>query len=374
MATRPLLILLSGSFWALAALYGPQPLLPRFAEEFQISVTDAASLITWSLVAMSMGPLLMGFLLQRFQSNRLITACLLLLSCSELLFWMTEQWDFLLVLRFFQGGLIAAMLAGTMTYLSGIANKLNRVMAYYVGSTIVGGLFGRLFAGYLASEFSWEAFFPIMGMCFLISGLASLTLPPEPVAPQVHNWRRLPGVLKHAFVRNRYVIVFCGFFVLTAALNFLPFRLKQLQPALDDKNISLFYLGFIAGFIVTLLAPQIAERMKGLMRTAMFAMIAVALGIALLAIPSIGMVFVGTTLLTCGFFLTHTSVATSLNKAQEMDRGAINSMYVSIYYIGGTAGSYVPGLVYMRSGWLFFCGLILAVCVLGVYFAFLSRS
>jgi YNFM family putative membrane transporter len=77
-------------------------------------------------------------------------------------------------------------------------------------------------------------------------------------------------------------------------------------------------------------------------------------------------VFLAVTLVTCGFFLQHATIAALLN-AYAADRASdVNSMYVAFYYVGGTAGSYLPGLVYASVGWSYFVGLLLIMMSLSI--------
>ena len=155
MKVSTLLNLLLGPLCALGVLYAPQPLLPLLADFFSLSNTQAGSLITASLMALTVGPLLAGFLMQRIPPRRLIAMALLGLGIAELAHVYTGSFAVLLVLRFFQGGCIAAILAATMTYVASSAHHLKQAMAYYVGATIIGGLAGRLVAGYLSAAFGW---------------------------------------------------------------------------------------------------------------------------------------------------------------------------------------------------------------------------
>ena len=50
---------------------------------------------------------------------------------------------------------------------------------------------------------------------------------------------------------------------MTATLNFVPFRLEELDETLGEASIALFYLGFVVGFAVSGAAPKIAGGLGG---------------------------------------------------------------------------------------------------------------
>ena len=87
----------------------------------------------------------------------------------------------------------------------------------------------------------------------------------------------------------------------------------------------------------------------------------VASGLLIGAIDSVVAVFIAVLLVTSGFFLQHATIAGSLNSYAGDRAGDVNSLYVSFYYIGGTAGSYLPGLLYVSAGWTPFVLLLLAI-------------
>ena len=359
----------------MAALYSPQPLLPFFARIFEVSEAESASLISLSPLSMSVGPLFMGVLLQRYSPRLMLLCCLAGLLVTTVTFSLLDSFLHMKWLRFTQGAIIAAQLAATMTYITSMSTRMGQVMAYYVGAAIMGGLSGRLTAGFVSEYASWRFFFAGLGVLFFFCLWQALSL------PDAHKKQRKTvkldvflEVLRDGYVVRMYLIIALAFFVMTGILNYIPFRLEELSPAIGESRISLFYLGFVLGCIVTINAPRIASRVGGTFNAAKIGISSVLLGLLLAFTSSIAVTFLVVTLVTCGFFLQHTSIATLLNRYAGEKAGVVNSLYISVYYFGGSAGAYLPGLVYESFDWMMFTVLLILVIVLSVFVAYSVRD
>ncbi len=343
----------------MAALYSPQPMLPFFARLFSVSEAESASLISWSLLSMSIGPLFMGYLLQRYSPKHMLSCCIAGLAFCTLAFPIAGSLGLMKLMRFILGGLISAQLAATMTYIAGASTNMRQVMGFYVGAAVMGGLSGRIIAGFVTEYFDWRLFFFALGVALLFCLFKSFQLS-DTKRPEKgeFSFRKLWRVLDDRYIRRLYIAIMSAFFVMTGILNFVPFRLEALDPSFGESLISLFYLGFVFGFFVSVSAPQIADLVGGTMRAAFTGITAIVLGLGAASLPSVVAVFIAVALVTSGFFLLHTSTATLLNTYAGDHAGKVNSLYIAIYYLGGSAGSYLPGLLYVSHGWMHFLGLL----------------
>ena len=301
---------------------------------------------------MSFGPLCMGFLLQKYSARKLLTSCLFALAISEFVFAWFSSYTVLKAIRFVQGGLFSALLAATMTYIAGAASNMRQALAYYVAASVLGGLSGRIIAGFLSEHISWQTFFVGIGVAFLLVGVITLRLPggvaPKKSAVSVH---RLLEVLRDRYVTGLFGVIMLCFFVMNGFINYVPFRLEEIDPTVGEAVISLFYLGFIVSFFVSSNAPRIADGLGGEKRAVLAGVVLVLCGILTAGLYAEGAIFFAVLLMTSGFFLQHATVSALLNRYAGDRAGDVNSLYVSFYYIGGTAGSYLPGLVYVSAGW-----------------------
>jgi len=83
------------------------------------------------------------------------------------------------------------------------------------------------------------------------------------------------------------------------------------------------------------------------------------LGTAAFALPGNQLAYLSMLVFAAGMFTLHSVLSALLNHLERDRKGLINGLYVSAYYCGGALGSYFPGFLYQRFGWLAFILLLL---------------
>lgn len=366
MAKRDVLTILLTTFMGMAVLYAPQPVFPVLAEEFGVSETAIASLITWSLLPMAIVPLFGGLLMQVLSPRRLLAGSAFLLGSTELAFTMTDVFWGLVVIRFVQGALVSTLLAATMTYVSLQAARVSRVMALYVAASVLGGLIGRLAAGYGAAWIGTSAVFLAIGGVTLGSAVLAWGLEPEPTRRQRGvNLSRLGAVLRTPSLVPLYGVVFSAFFVFTALLNYVPFRISDLGVGGTGAS-GLAYIGFLLGIAASLLSHRIVNFAGGELRATALGSVVLGAALGLAWVSAFSAVVASIVGASGGFFLLHAVLSGYVNQTAETDTSLVNGLYVAIYYAGGAAGSYVPGLVYEAAGWTAFLGVLALINAAGL--------
>lgn len=352
--------LLLTSVLALAALYAPQPILPRWADAYGLPETRVALVISVALIPLGVAPLAAGALLRRMATTNLLRGASGVLAVAVGLTAVRPPFLLLLGLRVVQGTAIAALLTALMTHIaqSRQGAAMQRLMSAYVAATILGGFLGRLGAGLTASLASDAHFFAGLAGLLLVSDIGLQRLPVRAPTRRASSCSR-PGVadiLQRVPVVRIYALVFCLFFVFSAFMNFLPFRLREVRPGASDALAGALYAGYLVGVIASLGAQRVTAALPR-PRTAMVlgaGGVLVALGIAMG--PSVPVLFGAVAVLCATFFLAHAVAAGHVNDAGGGDpdgagRSLVNGLYVAVYYTGGVLGAYVPGFVYDAYGW-----------------------
>lgn len=369
-----LIIVLAATFLIFAVLYGVQPLLPRISAVFGVSATASATLIMWSMLAMSAAPLVLGLVMQRIPPRRLIAWSMVGLGLTEMGLFYVSWFPGLQAVRLIQGALVATVAASVMTYIALTAHNLRQVMAYFVSVSVVGGLIGRIVSGAIATHWVWEGGFLFWGLIAFLCGIGAFRLAPEPDQPtQTSGWHRLFGVLRNRRFVQLYGVIFAAFFVFTAFVNFLPFRLRQLDPHLSETVLALAYTGFVMGMTTSLFAPRIADRLGGSLRAMMLGLSLLALGLLLTWGDATALVFASVFPASGGLFLCHAVLSGYLNSLAGSKASSVNSLYVSIYYGSGALGAFVPGLVFASFGWTMFLLLLFGFITSGLLLIWSSR-
>lgn len=371
--SRPsFLIVLFSTILAFTVLYAPQPLLPLLAQELGVSRSAASLLITVTLIPLSIAPIAYGFLLESVSAQRMLVGAALLLAGTSFVLATGPGYSGFLFIRLLQGLLIPAMLTALMTYISTSAapGKLGRAMAVYVACTVLGGFSGRAFSGFVAEWASWQTSFFLIGVLLLTATALLLRLQSDSASrfSRVHPGA-IVGVLRTAGLARAYLVIFCAFFVFASLLNFLPFRLLELDESLGSGAIALMYTGYLMGIAVSLGSGRIAAALGSRKRAVVLGLLLQLAATLLFMIPAVPVLFANMFLLCAGMFLVHGLLPGFINELAPERRGIVNGLYVAAYYAGGSAGSFAPGLLLASGGWNAFIVGLAVVVVLALVMA-----
>ena len=76
-----------------------------------------------------------------------------------------------------------------------------------------------------------------------------------------------------------------------------------------------------------------------------------AAGTMLTLIHSVPVIIAGHTLEATGVFACQPASASHVGKSAHEARSSAAGLYISFYYLGGFAGSVLPGLLWRHAGW-----------------------
>ena len=361
-------------------LYAPQPMLSELADRFMVSKPEAGLLVSITLIPMALAPLTYGVVLRQLSALTILKWALPLLAVSMALSGQVNDYNSMLLLRLVQGALMPAILTATMAYLAAgrTGPALSRVMAIYIASTIVGGMAGRVISGQLAAFLDWSWVSLIWaGLLLMVTLTPWRKATPKPLNLIRPSRAGIVEAISSGGNRAIYLAVLCAFWVFAGYLNYLPFRINEIDPAASTALVGLSYLGYSIGVVSALSAGWVAKQLGGAIRACFlgFAILLASLGMTFFSIEVLmGQVFV----MCLGMFLIHTLAAAEVNHNAKTLGGVVNGLYVSAYYAGGALGAWVTGYVYEVFGWTAFVGTLAAVGLLGmsmmVYYARLSAG
>lgn len=374
--------LLCSSIFIFFVLYAPQPLLPLFSHTFNVSPAVSGSLMTATMIPLAIAPLFYGFLFQKLNTLKILKFTMMLLAITCIIFPFIKTFELLLLCRVLQGMLLPAALTAMTSHIGQTYknDQLQKNMTIYIGSTILGGFFGRLLAASFTELFNWQSFYYLIAI-----GLLSFAvfIKANATTKNTTNNKTRPAIingikdLKQPGLFKIYSAVFCMFFCFTAILNYLPFILKNDFNMQSTANIGLVYIGYLLGAIASLLTPFLVKRflMPFKLLSIIFLIYCSAL---LLMMPNQFQLFFIAFSLFCGaMFIIHSIAAPLVNKISQAPASVTNGVYVSFYYSGGALGSFLPGLVYQSHGKTAFLVVILLVCLFGlglVYSGYLNST
>jgi predicted MFS family arabinose efflux permease len=94
-----------------------------------------------------------------------------------------------------------------------------------------------------------------------------------------------------------------------------------------------------------------------------------AAGVSLTLVHSLPAVLVGLTLVCTGVFIANSAGSSYVGSAATQSRASAVGLYVTFYYVGGSAGSAIPGWFWTRGGWPACAALIVCVQLLTITLA-----
>ena len=347
-----------------SVLYAPQPILPLLSAEFSTTPSRTALLISVPLLCLGIAPVAYGYVIEAVSPRNLLRVAVALLGLSQAAIALTDGFAAMLAWRTFQGLLIPGIFTSLVTYCASLAapEQVRRYVAIYIASTILGGFAGRALTGVLASALEWRWVFFGWAVLLFVVWLLLLRLPPGVGARrEVLSFALVRKVMREPVFKQIYLLIFIVFFVFASILNYLPFRLKEVDAGISELAIGLAYGGYLIGIAIALGSTRIAVVVGGESRAVIAGMILCVLGTAMLLVAQTAVIYGAIFVLCAGMFLVHSLMSGYLNHLASASRGVVNGLYISFYYAGGALGVYLPGHLYRLFGWWVYVGLLLAM-------------
>ncbi len=378
MTTPSIKIIYFATGITICSLYAAQPIQPVFQSEFQLSNFQAILFTTLMMAPLGFAPLFYGYLLESFSAKIMVRWALFSLGILELFFAMADNYLLLLAIRAFQGLMIPAILTSLMSYISYTSSreKVQYAIASYIAATIVGGFLGRFLSAFFTDLFGWRFFFILLGFLLLLTSYFLRDMARDIKMKYAKpTFIEIVGLLRSREFFWLYSAIFCLFFVFAALMNFLPFELKQMNPASGESGIGLLYLGYSMGIFVSLNSRAII-RFFGNEPDAIRAGIGIFfLGTLIFMVENYAVMFVGMFIFCTGLFMAHSLLSGFANKLAEENKAIANGFYISSYYTGGTLGSVLPGVVFFQFGWqMFLLSLLMMLCMAFFFVRQLKRA
>ena len=286
--------------------------------------------------------------------------------------------------RFVQGLLTPGIFIITIAYITEEwpAHLVPRVMSVYVSGTVFGGFVGRVAGGLIAERYDWQLMFLVLGIAGA-AGAAGTQRLLKPAAAKAVTARfdsrfgPLLGNLRNRRLLATFAIGFCMLFTLVSVFSYITFYLADAPFRLSTTQLSWLFAVYLFGLITTLVVGTALARI-GLLHGMLGAVTLCLLGVVLTLVPSLVMVGIGLSLASSGVFVAQTCANSFLRDAAPAgSRVSAAGMYICSYYVGGTVGGVLPGLIWKQAGWpgcvLLICG-FLAIAGTLAYFGWQKKS
>ena len=347
---------------AFLELYCTQPLLPMLAHLFHASKTGVGMTVSAATLGVAISAPIFGAITEKLARKRVIVISILGVSIPTLLAATSTSLAQLIFWRFLQGIMVPGIIAVVVTYIGEEwpPERVALIMSFYVSGTALGGFLGRVSAGILADHYSWRVSFLALGAASLVGAAAvAMWLP--------HGHRRTAGPSKsnplpsfpyqvQAMFRSRrlvatFAVGFNVLFSLVGVFTWITFYLSAAPFFLSVTALSSLFFVYLIGLIVTPGAGYLITRI-GLRAGIAGAICCSIAGVLLTLAHSLPIVILGLAMLSSGVFIAQTASQSHLRVAAPPGaRVTAAGIYITCYYLGGTAAGVVPGAFWASGKW-----------------------
>ena len=363
-------------FGTFVNLYATQPLLPQFREHFGATELLVSLTVSAPVLAVALTAPLIGLVADAVGRKRIIVAAMLGLALPTALAATAANLGQLIAWRFLQGFFIPGIIAVAIAYISEESPRdaVGSTMAIYVTGTVIGGFAGRFLAGLAATHWGWRTVFVVLGAITLAAALTTWWLLPRStkfVRQRNANaaFHAMRKHLQNPQLLATYAVGFNVLFCLVEAFTYVNFYLADEPFFLGPGALALVFAVYLIGAVITPAAGHLLDRI-GHRRALIGAVGMSAVGMLLTLVHSLPVVIAGLTLEASGVFACQSASSSHVGKAAHEARSSAAGLYVALYYLGGCAGSILPGILWEQAGWPGCVGIILGMQVVSVVIAY----
>lgn len=359
---RTVIALVAAAVATFAQLWSVQPILPAIATGFDASAGQAALAVSLATGGLAGFTLIWSGAADRVGRARVIAISLLLATVlGAVVPFSTELW-MLLLLRTLQGAALGGVSAAAVAYLAEEIHPADapKATGLYIAGNPLGGMGGRLLAGFAAEHGGWQwgvAANTVLGLVALL--VFVLVLPRRESGAPVRRTGSDDGLgmgarLKAAMTTRGLVPMYAQALLLMGAFmavyNVLGFRLTDQPFGLSQAVASLLFLSYTAGMIGSAMAGSATLRWGryGVLTTATLLLL---VGLGGLFTTSVLLLLGALLLLTFAFFCAHATASAWVGSHAVTGRAQATALYTLAYYLGASLFGWLGGVVYDAVGW-----------------------
>jgi predicted MFS family arabinose efflux permease len=362
------------AFLTLVDLFATQAILPSLARKYDVSPATMGVAVNASTFGMAIAGLLIAFFGRDLDRRNGIWISLAVLAIPTVLLAFVESIGLFAVLRVAQGLCMASAFTLTMAYLAEhfTAGRATAALSAYVTGNVASNVFGRMLSATVADQLGIATNFLVFaGLNLCGAALVYVTLMRASKVMKTGNGHAVSLHDMAALFANRqlsgaFAIGFLILFAFIGTYTYVNFRLTAPEIGLGAMTLGFVYLVFLPSLVTTPLAGAVANRLGTPFGIASTLAIAV-VGMLLCLPANLPVVLLGLTLVAIGTFLAQAMATGFVGRTAASDqRAAASGIYLSSYYAGGLAGSFVLGQVYVTAGWAACVWVLVGVLTLGM--------
>ncbi len=371
LAPRVLAAMAVAAGFAAANVWYNQPMLGLIARDLHASPGQVAMIPTATQVGFSLGILLLLPLGDRMDRRRLILRQFAGLTVALVAASLAPGATALVAVSVLVGGgaCIAQQIVPFTAELATPARR-GRAVGTVMSGLFTGILLGRVLSGWVARHFGWRVMFGVAAVLAVVVGVMLATVLPRSRPSVSTSYRRLLWSVvelarRHAALRRASLTQAGLFGSFSAFWSILALKLQAPPLSLGSDVAGLFGVLGTAGILAATVAGRLADRRGPRVVVGGGILIAAASWPVFALLPGLSGLIAGLILLDLGVQAAQIGNQTVIYALAPDARGRVNTMFMTIMFVGGALGSAGAGAAWLLAGWQ-------AVCAVGLAFALLS--
>ncbi len=352
-------------------MYLTQPILPLLSQEFSIAPATAGLSVSVVVLLIALASVSYGSISDALGRKPVMVWSTALLAAPTMLCAFAPTFSSLLVFRALQGLFIPGLTAVAVAYLGDLVEPraLGAAVGGWIAANVAGGLVGRVGSGLITDVFGWRVAFGVFAVLTLLAAVGMALALPRDRRHAHGDWRAayrgMASLLRYRRLLGGFIIGGGLFFGFLGFFTYLPYYLTGAPFYLSPGIVSLAYLSYLAGVVVSPVAGRLSERFSRRLLIGVGLGVAI-LGISLTLIPVLPIIVMCLFVLCSGMFTAQAVAPAFVNIVAPHSKGGAGALYLVFYYIGGTLGGVLPGLAWQSVGWVGVVGVCLAAFVVAL--------
>jgi len=351
-------------------LYATQSLLPLFARTFKASPAEVSLTVSATTLAIALVAPFVGILADFVGRRRIIVAAMALLVIPTLLIAAAASLNQVVLLRFVQGLLLPPIFAVTVVYIGDEwpTAEVPAATGVYMAGSALGGFLGRFISGITSDLWGWRSAFLVLAAITLVSAVVvALFLPRERsfvrASGLMSALRAMAGILRMKHLLATFIVGFAVLFAFVGGFTYVNFYLAAPPFNFSSTDLGSIFVVYLLGVAVSPMAGNAIVR-YGRRKVVGWALCLWGIGLLITLAPSLVAVIAGLGVLAASGFVAQICATSYLAAAAREARASAVGLYVTCYYVGGSAGGVVPAAAWHFFGWPGVVGVILLVLAL----------
>lgn len=352
------------------ANYYCQPLISSIQQYYQVPESQVALTVTFAQISYALGLLFIVPLGDMLNKSKLIPFLMLgaaagLFICASAVN-LTMLWIGTIIAGLFS---VAAQILIPLATMAVKPEKTGEVVGFLMSGLLVGILLSTSIAGLLSDLFHWKMIYVVSGIAML--GLSFYLKGKLPSLPRLRIsyaaiFKSMAILLKQEpRLVLRSLTGACAFAAMSMLFSTIALLLTQKPFQLSDVMVGLVTLVGVFGALSTQVIGKWADR--GHIKTLSWIGCSILIGSWLFlyfGAVSLLSYILGYGLINLGLAITHSCNQNVIFRLRPDAKSRVNSLYMTLYFIGGACGSALGVYTWHHGGWSMTCiaGLCLVIC------------